>query len=44
MTINERVARVADFLPTPSQDNLHTNEPKSSRAQPRTKLRLYHED
>ena len=43
-TINERVARVADFLPTPSQDKLHAKEPKSSRAQPRIKLRLYQED
>jgi len=42
-TINERVARVADFLPVQSPFKPEPGEPKPSRAQPRIKLRLYQE-
>jgi putative transposase len=42
-TINERVARVVDFLPVQSQKT-QTEEQKSSRGQRRTKLRIYQED
>jgi putative transposase len=40
-TINERVARVADFLPGPCKPP--SDDPKPSRPQSRTKLRLYRE-
>ena len=42
-TINERVARVADFLPSQSQFKPEAGEPKPSRARPRIRLRLYRE-
>lgn len=42
-TINERMARVADFLPVQSPFKPESGEPKPSRAQPRIKLRLYQE-
>jgi putative transposase len=40
-TINERVARVADFLPASCRP--HSDDQKPSRAQPKIKLRLYQE-
>ncbi|MBV8914815.1 MAG: Mu transposase C-terminal domain-containing protein [Acetobacteraceae bacterium] len=40
-TINERVARVADFLPAPCRPQ--PDEQKSPRAQLKIKLRLYRE-
>jgi putative transposase len=43
-TINERVARVVDFLPAQSQRLPQAEENKPSRGQRRPKLRLYHED
>ena len=42
-TINERVARVADFLPPQSQVKHQLEEPKPSHAQRRIKLRVYEE-
>jgi putative transposase len=42
-TINERVARVADFLPAQPQKP-QAEEQESSRGQRRTKLRIYQED
>ncbi len=42
-TINERVARVVDFLPVPSPKP-HTEEQQLSRGQRHTKLRIYQED
>lgn len=41
-TINERVARVSDFLPAPGKTQ--SEDPKPPRAKPRTKLRLYQEE
>ena len=41
-TINERVARVADFLPDPSKPRFEESKPP--RAKPRAKLRLYQEE
>lgn len=41
-TINERVARVSDFLPSPSKPR--SEDPKPPRAKPRVKLRLYQEE
>jgi putative transposase len=43
-TINERVARVVDLLPSQAPSQPHGHEPHPSRAQPRSKLRLYQED
>ena len=40
-SINERVARVADFLPVPGKPQ--SDDSKPPRPQPRTKLRLYRE-
>jgi putative transposase len=42
-TINERVARVVDFLPVQPQ-KLQAEENRRSRGQRRTKLRIYQED
>jgi putative transposase len=42
-TINERVARVVEFLPVQAQ-NPQVEEHKPSRGQRRTKLRIYQED
>lgn len=41
-TINERVARVSEFLPSPSKPR--SEDPKPPRAKPRVKLRLYQEE
>lgn len=43
-TINDRVARVADFLPVQSQFKPRADEPKPPGVQHQTKLRLYLED
>ena len=43
-TINERVARVVDFLPGHPQGGPHAEAPQPARARPQTKLRLYQED
>jgi putative transposase len=43
-TINERVARVVDLLPSQAPGKPQVNEPQRSRARPRPKLRLYQED
>jgi putative transposase len=40
-TINERVARVSDYLPAPGKPK--SEDPKPSKGQPRIKLRLYQE-
>lgn len=40
-SINERVTRVADFLPVPGKPQ--SDDPKPPHPQPRTKLRLYRE-
>jgi hypothetical protein len=42
-TINERVARVVEFLPIQPQ-NPQAEKHKPSRGQRRTKLRIYQED
>jgi putative transposase len=43
-TINERVARVVDFLPVHAPSELPAAAPPPARARPQTKLRLYQED
>lgn len=43
-TINERVARVADFLLSRSQVKHQVEEPRPSRARRRIKLRVYEDD
>ena len=43
-TINERVARVVDFLQSHAQSGPPAETPPPSRSRPQTKLRLYQED
>jgi putative transposase len=43
-TINERVARVVDFLPAQTQSKPHAEEIKLTQGTRRTKLRIYQED
>jgi putative transposase len=43
-TINERIARVVDFLPGHAQSGPPAAAPPPSRARSQTKLRLYQED
>jgi len=43
-TINERVARVVDFLPAHTQGEPPAAAPPPARARLQTKLRLYQED